>query len=332
MNQATWQSMGVTMSADDVLQKFIPYSERIMITGCNGLLGQKLHHLLSPSNHLIGLDLQPDTHLKGPHFEYRPQDITKADELIDLVVETKPRFIINTAALTGVDLCESQKDLCWRINVLAVENLIRAAKKTKAHLIQISTDYVFDGKKPPYQEDDLTCPLGFYGKSKLASENALRGSLDLQYTIVRTQVLYGVAPKVRPNFVDFIHSKLMGGSEIKIVDDQIGTPTLADDLAAGIGRIIQLRKEGIYHISGSEAISRYDFARKIAEQVGENPDRIKPIKTEQLVQEAPRPHNSSFCLDKIRRELAFRPRDIASGLEEYQRQLVSHRAALGGNN
>jgi dTDP-4-dehydrorhamnose reductase len=318
------------MTAEDVLQKFLPFSERILITGCHGLLGQKLFSLLSPTNEIVGLDLHPDSHLSSGTFQYRPLDITRSSELLDAVIEIKPTVIVNTAAMTGVDRCEEERDLCWRINVLAVETLLRAARKVKAHLIQISSDYVFDGKHPPYTETDPTNPLGFYGKSKLASENILRGS-TIRYTIVRTQVLYGAALNIRPNFVDFVLQKLRQGEPFSIVDDQVGNPTLADDLAEGIARIIQLRRTGIYHISGSESLSRYDFARRIALQFGEDPERIKPLKTETLQQKAPRPQNSTFCLDKIWNDLRLRTHGVSDGLQIYRRQLEELQTAPGGN-
>jgi len=329
MGTAVYEKMGVTMSADDVLKSFVPYAERILITGCHGLLGQKLHQQLSPTNEIIGLDLAEESHLSGRSFQYRAVDITQGSPLIDAIIETRPSFIVNTAAMTDVDLCEIERDLCWRVNVLAVENLIRAAKKVGAHLVHISSDYVFNGLTPPYKETDPVKPLGFYGKSKLASENILRGC-GAPHTIVRTQVLYGVAPQIRPNFVDFVVDRLTGGGELKIVDDQTGNPTLADDLARGIARIIQLRKQGIYHISGSESISRYQFARKIALQFGEDPARIKPIKTADLDQKAERPKDSTFCLDKIWQDLKFRPNDVAGGLSEYQRQRRMLQTAWGG--
>ncbi|MCX6641027.1 MAG: dTDP-4-dehydrorhamnose reductase [bacterium] len=331
MDSAVFTCEGVTMYAEDVLQRFLPYGERILITGCHGLLGQKLHRLLSPTNTVIGFDISPETMLSGPSFEYRLLDITKRNELIDAVIETAPRFIINTAAMTAVDRCENERDHCWRVNVLAVENLIRAAQKIKAHLIHISSDYVFDGTCPPYKETDVTKPLGFYGKSKLASENAIRGA-DVVHTIVRTQVLYGVARNIRLNFVNFIVGRLQEQGSIPIVTDQIGTPTLADDLATGIARIVQLQRQGIYHISGSESISRYDFARKIAVTFDEDPDRIEPIKTKDLNQASPRPADSSFSLDKIKVELLFYPRDVDRGLDEYKAQLRQLQEAPGGKS
>jgi dTDP-4-dehydrorhamnose reductase len=162
MDSAVWENRGVTMTAEDVLKKFVPYSERIMITGCHGLLGQKLHHLLKSTNEIIGVNIAKDTHLSGPQYQYISLDITKASEVIDAIVETRPRFIVNTAAMTGVDLCEREKDKCWRTNVLAVENLVRGARKAESHLIQLSSDYVFNGKQAPYKEEDLPSPLGFY--------------------------------------------------------------------------------------------------------------------------------------------------------------------------
>lgn len=330
MDLAKWNHLGVTMSADDVLERFIPYAEKILITGCQGLLGQKLHDLLSPTNEITGIDLAVETHLTGRAFRYLKLDITHRSELIDAVLEIQPNIIVNTAAVTGVDLCEEERDLCWKVNVVGAENLIRAAQKVKAHLIQLSSDYVFDGQNPPYKETDATRPLGFYGKSKLAAENALRGS-SATNTIVRTQVLYGVAPNVRLNFVDFVRKRLEGEGDIGIVDDQVGNPTLADDLARGIARIIQLRRQGIYHISGKESINRYDFARKIAIQFGADPHRIKPIKTEELNQKSPRPPDSTFCLDKIYDELKFQPRGINDGLVEYKEQLQQLQAALRGD-
>ncbi len=317
------------MSADDVLERFIPYAEKILITGCHGLLGQKLFDLLSPANEIIGVDLTKKTHLSGRSFKYLPLDITKRREVTDAVLEVKPNVIINTAAITGVDLCEEERELCWRVNVTGVENLIRAALKTRAHLIQISSDYVFDGQNPPYRETDVTRPMGYYGKSKLAAENALRGS-DVIHAIVRTQILYGVAPHARPNFVDFVRESLEKDGDIGIVDDQVGNPTFADDLARGTARIIQLRKRGVYHLSGSEPASRFEFARKIAAHFDADPGRIKSLKTEILKQTALRPPDSTFCLDKIQDELKFQPRGIDDGLREYVKQLKLGQAAPRG--
>ncbi|RJP74070.1 MAG: dTDP-4-dehydrorhamnose reductase [Candidatus Zixiibacteriota bacterium] len=324
-----WYFNGIPMAADDLLHHFVPYGRRLLITGCHGLLGRKLHALLAPANIVAGVDLAPQSALSGDRFTYYSLDLTQREPVAAVVEEFHPSFILNTAAMTDVDGCEMDKDRCWRLNVLAVENLIRAAKKSNAHLIHLSSDYVFDGRHPPYRETDPTAPLGFYGKSKLAGENALRGA-GLPHTIVRTQVLYGVAPDIRSNFVSFVLDKLRQPGELRIVDDQRGTPTLADDLAEGIGRLIQLQREGIYHISGRDSVSRWEFAREIARQFGEDPERILPLKTADLKQNSPRPADSSFSLEKIRRDLSFLPRGIREGLQEYRLQREQLQTTHGG--
>ncbi len=323
------ESPAKVLSAQEVLRNSLPYGERVLVTGCQGLLGRKVCALLADSNSIIGLDLAPQSHLRDVSIEYHPTDITRRDDVAQIALEAKPGFIINAAAMTDVDGCEVDKDRCWRVNVLAVENLINAAKKIHAHLVHISSDYVFNGTHPPYGETDAAQPLGFYGKSKLASENALRGA-GLPHAIIRTQVLYGAAPGIRPDFVNFVLSRLAAGGDLAIVDDQRGMPTLADDLALGIARIMQLRKTGLYHIAGRDSVSRYEFAREIARRFGYDPERIQPTKSEALAQKSPRPPDSTFSLDKIKRELSFLPRGLKEGLEEFQQQWSQLQAASGG--
>jgi dTDP-4-dehydrorhamnose reductase len=310
---------------------FLPSGQRILITGCRGLLGQKLVELLVPSNQVIGLDRAESSTRDAASFQFFQLDLTNRDLLTRTVSETRPNFMVNAAAMTDVDRCEIERESCWRINVLAVENLIRACKKVDAHLIHVSSDYVFDGKRPPYAEMDATSPLGFYGKSKLASENALRGA-GIPYALVRTQVLYGLAPGIRPNFVTFILGKLREGGSIPVVDDQRGMPTLADDLARGIARIMQLRKEGIFHLAGRDALSRWEFAQRIARHFDADPERITAIKTAQLKQKSLRPEDSTFSLEKIQKELAFLPRGVDAGLSEFRRQWDDQLAAQGGES
>lgn len=324
-----WQESGAPLAAVETVGKHLLRDRRIMVTGCNGLLGQKLCRLLLPFNTVIGVDLTDRAACSGENFRHLTLDISRRDDVIQAVTETRPGFIINTAAITDVDGCEVERDLCWRVNVLGVENLIRAAKKMNASLVQISSDYVFDGKHAPYREIDQTAPLGFYGRSKLAGENAVR-TAGLHFAVVRTQVLYGVARDVRPNFAVWTLNKLReGDAELRIVDDQRGNPTLVDDLAEGLARLIQLDKQGIYHISGSQSVSRWEFARALALEFGQDPERLKPIKTSDLSQKSPRPEDSTFILEKIERELAFVPRNVAEGLKEFHRQWDQLQAGLG---
>ncbi|NQU04814.1 MAG: sugar nucleotide-binding protein, partial [Calditrichaeota bacterium] len=179
-------------------------SRKILITGSNGLLGQKLLHILDRNSHeLAGIDLVSESFISDVEHQYHRVDLTDRRLTIDAITAIEPQIIIHTAALTEVDKCEQQREACWNINVKATDHLITAAKKIDAKVIFVSSDYIFDGKKGPYNENDLPCPVNYYGKSKLAAENILRGS-DLNWAIVRTIVLYGVGIKVHASFVTWL--------------------------------------------------------------------------------------------------------------------------------
>ncbi|MDW7681646.1 MAG: sugar nucleotide-binding protein, partial [bacterium] len=143
----------------------------IIITGVNGLLGQKLLWQATPQHTVLGVDIHEQAFVKKVKFEYQRLDITERHATRDTVLNFYPEFIVNTAAMTDVDACEEQREQCWKVNVQALENLIYAARKIGSKIIHLSTDYVFDGKNGPYSENDICSPLGYYGKSKLASEN-----------------------------------------------------------------------------------------------------------------------------------------------------------------
>lgn len=293
--------------------------DKILITGCNGLLGQKLLFELNTHFELAGCDLHDSSFLDNETFDYHRVDIMKRKALNDFIQNLKPGVIVNTAAYTNVDKAEIERERCWRVNVTGVENLISSAKRIDAQLIQISTDYIFDGKNGPYREDDRANPEGFYAKSKLAAENLIRGS-DLKYTIIRTMVLYGAGVHVRPNFVTWLIQALRNRQSVTIVDDQIGNPTLADDLAQAIATIIKKNAHGIYHISGSEIIDRYHFALEIADIFNLEKSLIMRAKTSDLQQKAPRPLKSGFILDKAKTELGIEMRDVKSALKKFKKQ------------
>ncbi len=181
--------------------------------------------------------------------------------MIDLIDEEQPTKIINAAAYTNVDGAEEDRDLCWLVNVIAMENLVYAARRVHASIYHISTDYVFNGQNGPYKETATPNPLGFYGQSKLAAEQVLKGS-PLNYTIARTMVLYGISENKRPDFVGWLVNKLRNGDSVHIVTDQIGNTTFSDDLARALWELIRTTYHGIVNIAGRDIISRYDFALK----------------------------------------------------------------------
>jgi len=294
--------------------------QKVLVIGANGLLGQKLVDTFLDDFEVHGIGRKNKPSLKFDNFNYTVCDITNREQILDLVRTFEPNFIVNSAAYTNVDGCEDEKEECWKINVVGVENLANVAKRFGIHVVHISTDYVFDGVEGNYDEESRPKPLGYYGRTKLASENVLISS-GIDCAIVRTMVLYGIGTDLNHNFVTWIIEKLTNGESINIVDDQFGHPTLVDDLAKAILKIVDLKKTGVYNVAGSECMSRFELAQKIAEVFNLNFSLIHPIKTKDLNQKAPRPLNSSFDLNKTLKELGFQLSDVGKGLQTLRQQL-----------
>ena len=293
--------------------------EKLYITGVNGLLGQKILEQAIGKYEVLGVDLHDEPFIKKNKFVYQKLDLTNRRAVKDAILAAKPAYLINTAAMTDVDGCEREKEKCWKINVQSVENIAYAARKTHTKIVHLSSDYVFDGKTGPYTETDSPKPPGYYGKSKLASENILIAS-ELEFAIVRTMVLYGSGVRVRPNFVTWLVEKLKKGENTAVVTDQYGSPTLADDLAKAILKIVKYNKWDLYHISGSELIDRYYFALKIASVFKLNKNLIAPITTAELNQAAQRPLNSGFIIDKAVSDLDINMHNVEEGLKIVKKQ------------
>jgi dTDP-4-dehydrorhamnose reductase len=297
--------------------------KRVLIVGSNGLLGQKVAEILvRGSAYQITLASQEETPVRPlQSADYVRLDITVKKDVKRLVFSSEPHVIINCAAFTDVDACETKRELAWKVNVGGVENLVEAARKDNVKLIHVSTDYIFDGKEGPYTEEDRPEPLSYYGKSKLASENVLRAS-GIEYVIARTMVLYGFAPGAKTNFALWLIQNLEKSRPVRVVDDQVGNPTLVDDLAFGIVSALELGRTGIYNIAGRDIVSRHEFALQLARIFDFNADLITPIKTSQLRQPAPRPLKSGLLTLKAEVELGYKPSSIAQGLSILKGQLT----------
>jgi dTDP-4-dehydrorhamnose reductase len=288
---------------------------KILITGSNGLLGQAMVSVFSRESdfEIIKTSVEPESFTKTG-LQYIQLDITKKEDLKKAVSELKPDVIINCAAFTDVDKCETERELSWRINVDAVKNIIIATRPVNAKIIHFSTDYVFDGKHGPYDEQSVPNPLSFYGRGKLASENALTAS-GTEHAIIRTMVLFGYGVNVKPNFAMWLVNKLSAKERINIVDDQIGNSTIVDDLAYGTLKVVEKEKTGIYNIAGRDIESRLDFTMKLCEVYGYDKSLINRIKTKDLNQPAPRPLNSGLITLKAETELGFRPMNTVEALQ-----------------
>jgi dTDP-4-dehydrorhamnose reductase len=255
-----------------------------------------------------------------PNEKYFTLDITDRAEVKSFFLNIEPDIIINAAAFTDVDGCEEKVEISWDINSRSLEYVVEAVKEFSPLLVQISTDYVFDGRDAPYREDDTPNPEGFYGRSKLAAERIVRES-SLDYIIARTQVLYGTGNKVKNNFALWVINKLREKEKIRVVYDQIGNPTYVDDLSEAIYRLIEAEEYGVFHVSGKEKCNRHEFALAIADIFKLDKSLIEEATTPELAQRAPRPMNSTFVLDKLYNRIDWLPSGIQSGLKRLKEQL-----------
>lgn len=293
---------------------------RVLITGSNGMLGQRaVEFYMSKENvDLLATSVEEKSVIDS--VDYVSSDVKDRDEIKKVIYDYCPDFVVHTAAFTNVDLSEKMREEAWKINVKGVEYIAEAARAIDAHIIHISTDYVFDGKDGPYSENAKPNPVGYYGRTKLASENALRISGTF-FTILRTNVLYGIAHNSRPDFVRWVFNSLNKKEKIRIVKDQINNPTFIDDLVQGINKIIEFKKTGIYNIGGKEYLSRYDFTLRIADFFNLDKILITPITTEELNQPARRPLKSGLITLKAETELGYKPHTISESLAAMKKEL-----------
>lgn len=276
---------------------------RVLVTGGNGLLGTKtLGLLLAQGRQPVSASLEPEclNRFLGD-FPYFQLDITDARAVSNLVADIRPEAVIHTAAFTAVDACETQRELSWRVNVDGTVNVAAACREASVRLAHVSTEYVFDGESGPYTEEDIPHPISYYGLSKLESEKAVRERCS-DWAIARTTVLFGEAPNVRPSFVAWLVDKLGKGETVRVVDDQIGSPTLADNLAEMLLAVLDSDRQGIYNTVGDSIIDRHSFAVIAAERFGLDPNLIQRIKTSELNQPAARPLKAGLIMEKFKKD------------------------------
>jgi dTDP-4-dehydrorhamnose reductase len=298
---------------------------KILITGSNGLLGQKLIDLFLQSNQigntLIATARGANRHPSKLGYTYVDLNITDREAVFNTVGLYKPDVLIHTAAMTNVDQCEQQPEACQQINVVAVSHIASACHKFQVHLVHISTDFIFDGKAGPYQETDVPNPISIYGKSKLDAEYAVSHS-GCSHAILRTVLVYGVSHEMsRSNIVLWVRNELSAGNQIRVVHDQVRTPTLAEDLALACWLSAEQRAQGIYHISGSEQIAIIDLVRMVAEMYGLKKSLIIPVSSAELSQPAKRPPITGFIIQKAREILGYEPTPLQKGIQLVAKQL-----------
>jgi dTDP-4-dehydrorhamnose reductase len=288
----------------------------ILITGSNGLLGQKLVELLIQQSTIkVIATARGENRLPFTEgYDYYSMDITKQDEVVSVIEKTLPDAIIHGAAMTNVDQCESEKEACWSQNVTAVEYIAEVCRKHDIFLCHVSTDFIFDGAAGPYTEEGEANPLSFYGWSKYAAEKLVQHS-GLRWAIARTVLVYGIAyDMLRSNIILWVKKSLEDGKNIKVVTDQWRTPTLAEDLAMGCYLIANQEAEGIFNISGKDLLTPYEMAIMTADYFELDKSLIAQADSSTFSQPAKRPARTGFVLDKARSILGYEPRSFTEGI------------------
>ena len=290
---------------------------RILITGSNGLLGQKLvAQLLQKGIDFMASSLGVNRNNDCPGENYRTMDICKRDEIAEVFKEFKPTHVIHTAAMTNVDACELNPQECKSLNVDSVQLLANQCLAEHCHFQLLSTDFVFDGSKGNYQEEDAPNPLSIYGHSKLQAEEYIKDLPFLQFSIVRTIIVYGTGNQLsRSNIIKWAKEALLEGKELSIIDDQFRSPTWADDLAWACIRICELNENGIFHVSGPETMSIYEIVERIAKHYQLSMDKVKQTTSSSLSQPAVRPPRTGFNLSKAKSRLGYDPKTLEETID-----------------
>jgi dTDP-4-dehydrorhamnose reductase len=300
--------------------------KKILVTGSNGLLGQKIIYSLIERKDidLLATSKGINRLITKSGYRYVDLDITKNEEVKKVFENENPDAVINCAAMTNVDYCEENQDSCWEINVKAVENLAKSCEVSKSHLLHLSTDFVFDGKSGPYNEDDKPNPLHFYAKSKLKSEEIVK-KIMTKWSIARTIIIYGITDNMsRSNIVLWAKKEIENGNTINVVNDQLRSPTLAEDLAKGCISIIDKSAFGLYHLSGPNTYSILDLVHKVADFYNLDKSLILPVTSASLNQPATRPLSTGFDITKAKKDLDFNPVDFLEGIKIMDQLIKNH--------
>ena len=276
---------------------------RVLVTGAGGQLGCDVAVQFAASGHDVVAASRHDL------------DIARRDQVLGVVGAVRPDAVVNCAAYTAVDACETDTGRAYEVNAMAVRYLAEAARRFGAHLCHISTDYVFAGdKSEPYHEWDRTDPRSVYGASKLAGEHEAGPAA----TVVRTSWLCG---RHGSNMVSSVLRLAAEGGPLRFVDDQRGSPSFTPDVAAAIERLCSDRRPGLYHVTNQGGLSRYEFAREIMAAAGHDPDRVEPIATTDLHPPRPAVRPANSVLEN--RALVLAGLEVPAAFQEPLKRLVA---------
>jgi len=300
---------------------------KLLVVGGSGLLGYKIaESAVKRYETFFTYNFRP---IKIDGCTAIKLDKCERARVHETVQKIKPDVIVDTAALHNVDYCETHREEAWRVNVEGTRNVVDACKAVGAKMIFLSTDYVFDGRKGCYREEDQPNPLSYYAKTKLEAEKIVQAS-GVPHVIARPSVIYGWNPSELAglksssgksvNFVIWLISKLKNREEIRIVTDQYSSPTFADNLAECLLTMASSEKQGTYHTAGKSCLNRFEFALKIAETFDLEKDLIKPVTSEVFKQVAERPKRCCLDVSKAERDFEVKFLTVEEGLSEMRTQ------------
>ena len=308
---------------------------KILISGSNGLLGQKLVYKLRDREDItcIATARGENRLLQKDGYVYEQMDITNLQSVQEVLQRNQPDAIIHTAAMTNVDACETEKEACVAMNIQALRYLVDTLEAMqhkqptyKPQLVHLSTDFIFDGTHGPLGENEKPNPLSYYAWSKLEAEKIVQSS-RIRWAIARTVLVYGIVDNMsRSNIVLWAKQNLEQGKSIQVVDDQFRTPTLAEDLADGCILLVEKKAQGVYNISGKDFMSILQLVQQVADYYGLDKSLIKPSKSADIKQAAKRPPITGFIIDKAIQDLGYQPHSFLEGIRIMDEQVKKQQA------
>lgn len=288
-----------------------------VVTGASGSLGWVLAKMLAASCRVYGTYLlHPSV---PPGVEGLNLDLSDTASIRKVLHRTPPDVIVHLAALTNPDVCEDDRTLAFRVNCEATLEIARISKEMQCRMVFTSTDLVFDGSAGHYSEEDRPNPLSVYGASKLRAEEAVLGQCE-NGVVLRSSLIYGLGSPTSKTFLSSVTERLSQGRPIKLFTDQRRSPILAEDLARAILRAVECDLAGLYHVGGSENLTRFEFGQKVCAALGYDEALLVPIRMRDFAYKARRPLDSTLRSDKFRAATGFRPRDVSEGLGRLKRE------------
>jgi dTDP-4-dehydrorhamnose reductase len=289
---------------------------KILITGGNGFLGQHLCKFLKEDHEIFAISTG-DKRIPFDDVRYNSVDITDANNLNKVFEDVQPDVVIHAAAISKPDECNTNRLLCDNVNVEGTRNVVNAAKSIKdsPHIIYISSDFVL-GEGGPHDETAVPAPLNYYGNSKLIAENivASGGSMN---TIIRPVFMYGETWQgMRSTFLHWVKQSLEEGKTIKVVSDQIRTPTYVVDVCKAINAVIEKKVEGLFHLGGEERVSPYEMAVRFSQLMGLKTSLIEAVTAETFAEPVQRAKQGGVLITKAKRELNYCPLTLQQGFVE----------------